>query len=167
MNIVFDLDGTLAGTDHRLHFIEQQPKDWDSFFGACLEDAPLWPAIFVLEAMLSHDHRIEIWTGRSEGWGGSVKEKTRLWLARHMPRVGVVTYPPNEFFRTTHDRMRIDLRMRGYEDHRNDYDLKKAWLAEAREQNRAPELVFEDRDRVVEMWRSEGVACFQVAPGDF
>ena len=27
--------------------------------------------------------------------------------------------------------------------------------------------VFEDRDRVVAMWRDAGVPCFQVAPGDF
>jgi hypothetical protein len=27
--------------------------------------------------------------------------------------------------------------------------------------------VFDDRDKVVAMWRSMGVPCFQVAPGDF
>jgi hypothetical protein len=27
--------------------------------------------------------------------------------------------------------------------------------------------VFDDRDKVVKMWRDEGVACFQVAPGEF
>ena len=29
------------------------------------------------------------------------------------------------------------------------------------------DLAFDDRDRVVAMWREEGVPCFQVAPGDF
>ncbi len=27
--------------------------------------------------------------------------------------------------------------------------------------------IFDDRDKVVKMWRELGVACFQVAPGDF
>ena len=27
--------------------------------------------------------------------------------------------------------------------------------------------VFEDRKRVVDMWRENGVTCYQVAPGDF
>jgi Straboviridae polynucleotide kinase len=27
--------------------------------------------------------------------------------------------------------------------------------------------VFDDRQKVVDMWRSLGQACFQVAPGDF
>ena len=27
--------------------------------------------------------------------------------------------------------------------------------------------VFEDRDRVVKMWRDLGITCFQVAEGDF
>jgi hypothetical protein len=26
---------------------------------------------------------------------------------------------------------------------------------------------FDDRDRVVQMWRAAGVTCFQVAPGEF
>jgi hypothetical protein len=27
--------------------------------------------------------------------------------------------------------------------------------------------VFDDRDKVVKMWRENGINCFQVAPGDF
>lgn len=27
--------------------------------------------------------------------------------------------------------------------------------------------VFDDRARVVRMWRKAGITCFQVAPGDF
>jgi hypothetical protein len=30
-----------------------------------------------------------------------------------------------------------------------------------------PDLIFDDRDRVVAMWRSLGIPCFQVAKGDF
>ena len=27
--------------------------------------------------------------------------------------------------------------------------------------------IFDDRDKVVKMWREEGLTCMQVAPGDF
>jgi hypothetical protein len=30
-----------------------------------------------------------------------------------------------------------------------------------------PTLVFDDRSRVVEMWRKNGIKCFQVAEGNF
>jgi len=29
--VVFDLDGTLALTDHRAHFLEREKKDWRGF----------------------------------------------------------------------------------------------------------------------------------------
>ena len=30
-----------------------------------------------------------------------------------------------------------------------------------------PIMVFEDRKRVADMWRSKGIRCCQVAPGDY
>jgi phosphoglycolate phosphatase-like HAD superfamily hydrolase len=38
---VFDLDGTLADTRHRLHLVESAPKDWAAFFRAADQDPPL------------------------------------------------------------------------------------------------------------------------------
>ncbi|MGW1893596.1 phosphatase domain-containing protein [Streptomyces sp. NPDC002004] len=38
---VFDLDGTLADTAHRQHFLERTPRDWNGFFAAAPEDPPL------------------------------------------------------------------------------------------------------------------------------
>lgn len=29
--LIIDIDGTLYNNDHRKHFIEQSPKDWESF----------------------------------------------------------------------------------------------------------------------------------------
>lgn len=34
MFIVFDLDGTLADCEHRIHHITKEPKDWRAFFEA-------------------------------------------------------------------------------------------------------------------------------------
>jgi hypothetical protein len=54
--------------------------------------------------------------------------------------------------------------MRGIGDHQPDTQLKQNWL---KTQANLPDLVFEDRASVVEMWRSNGIVCCQVAPGNF
>ena len=60
------------------------------------------------------------------------------------------------------------LMMRDEGDHSADDDLKKRWLDSMLidDRNRLV-AAFDDRDRVVKMWRDNDVACFQVAPGDF
>ncbi len=59
-------------------------------------------------------------------------------------------------------------RMRKAGDHQDDVMLKGGWLSEIEppEWDRLT-AVFDDRDRVVQMWRDAGVTCFQVAPGEF
>ena len=60
------------------------------------------------------------------------------------------------------------LRMRKQGDYTPDEVLKKQWFDELSTHDRMRLMcVFDDRDKVVKMWRDEGVACFQVAPGEF
>lgn len=171
MRIVFDLDGTLADGTHREHFITGETKDWDAYFEACDGDLPMWRTIETLVALyrsLGRDklpHSIEIWSGRGEGEGGSVREKTRRWLSLNTLREFTIRASPHpEFF---YGDPVVDLRMRPHGDYTPDNQLKKAWLEAARAQGYPPDLVFDDRDKVVAMWRAEGIPCFQVAPGDF
>ena len=153
MRIVFDLDGTLADPSHREHFISGETKDWDGYFAACGEDAPM-PAREVLCAMVAAGHTVEIWSGRGVGANGENRITTERWLLEHTDLAV--------------DRRGIRrLRMRMHNDYTPDNELKKRWLEEARRAFIAPELVFDDRQKVVDMWRAEGIPCFQVAPGDF
>jgi hypothetical protein len=49
-----------------------------------------------------------------------------------------------------------------------DDQLKESWLKAMSPEDRARlVMTFDDRDRVVAMWRRNGVVCAQVAPGDF
>lgn len=144
MFVVFDLDGTIALTAHRQHFLDRATKDWDAFFAACIYDPPCEPVIAALRAHLLI-HRVEIWSGRSE----AVRPQTEVWLASH----GVPTACLQ--------------RMRSADDRRPDVVVKREWLREARANGGAPDVVYDDRDVVVAMWREEGVPCFQVAPGPF
>jgi hypothetical protein len=46
--------------------------------------------------------------------------------------------------------------------------LKRQWFdAMLRDDRERLVATFDDRDRVVKMWRDAGVTCFQVAPGEF
>lgn len=145
MRVVFDLDGTLALNGHRVHYIRQQPKDYDAFHDACVDDLP-YPAVFsTLVAHARAGHEVEIWSGRSD----RVRQRTEDWLSARGIDPSLLK------------------RMRSDGDYTPDADLKRSWLNEARAAGTAPDLVYDDRDRVVAMWRAEGVPCFQVAPGPF
>lgn len=143
MFVVFDLDGTLALTAHRQHYLERRPKDYDAFYAACGNDELCLPVFRSLWAHLGAGHRVEIWSGRSD----QVRLETIMWFRRS----GV---PPE-----------LLTRMRRAGDYRPDVDVKREWLNEARRKGGAPDVVYDDRDCVVAMWREEGIPCFQVAPG--
>lgn len=141
---IFDLDGTLALIEHRRHFVEGDKKDWPAFFAACKDDIPNFPVIRVSHALVEHGAEIRIWSGRSD----EVRGVTEKWL-----RNWDCLFP---------------LTMRAAGDHQPDETLKAAWLdAMSAEDRKRLVAIFDDRDRVVAMWRSKGVACFQVAPGAF
>lgn len=142
MFVIFDLDGTLALIEHRRHHIAGPKKNYDAFFDACWQDAANAPAIAALTAFMAYGHRVEIWSGRSD----RVRKQTSDWLYQN----GV---PPS--FLT---------RMRRDGDYTKDFILKEQWLHES---DPRPDLIFDDRQSVVDMWRRNGVPCFQVAPGDF
>lgn len=153
---IFDLDGTLADAEHRIHHISGAKKDWPAFFAACSRDKPITSAITTMGALQRGGAECWIWTGRSD----EVRVQTVAWLARS----GIMTFTVWKKFGRAPERFQ----MRKAGDHRPDHVIKYEWLAglESPERNRLT-AVFEDRARVVEMWREAGVPCFQVAPGDF
>lgn len=142
MFYVFDLDGTLADMEFRRHFVSNGNNDWKSFYKSCVEDRPNTPVIEALNAHLKAGHRVEIWSGRSD----EVEVKTREWLSAHGVDQSLLKH------------------MRPQNNYMPDDQLKKAWLEAC---DVKPDAVYDDRDKVVAMWRAEGIACFQVAPGNF
>lgn len=139
---VFDLDGTLADCQHRVHHLER--KDWRAFFAACADDKPIAP---IIELMLrlwraSPRNRIEIWSGRSD----ECRAQTVEWLHAN----GIVS------------ELLTNMRREG--DHRPDHIIKREFLLAS---DARPDIIFDDRNQVVDMWRAEGLTCLQVAPGDF
>lgn len=194
---IFDLDGTLADLNHRRHFVQFQngspvlvngtpaiyrgpnpsiegdyfvefpfngsgfwsydPNDiefkpnWDAFHAACVDDTPIQPVINIIWALSCLKTEIWIWSGRME----TVREQTLDWIDQN---VSLKYTGPFDML----------VKMRPAGDYTPDDQLKESWLHAMSPEDRARlVMVFDDRDRVVNMWRRNGVVCAQVAPGDF
>ncbi len=178
---IFDLDGTLADLKHRRHFVEipfvvcdncthwhnehkcrccgvKHPfkPNWDAFHAACVDDAPIKPVIETLVALAGTAGTradVWIWSGRME----TVRNETETWLHR---RAGLHGGHYEPLFK--------QLKMRPAGDYTSDDQLKEQWLYAMSPEDRARlVMTFDDRDRVVAMWRRNGIVCAQVALGDF
>jgi type I site-specific restriction endonuclease len=142
--VLFDLDGTLALIEHRQHHVKGPKKNWKAFFKACSLDEPNHPVITAANLYASNGYEVWIVSGRSS----EVKKQTKEWL-------------------TTHCLNYTKLIMRGERDYTPDDTLKRSWLLDGTIPKDRVLCAYDDRSRVVNMWRAEGIACFQVAPGDF
>lgn len=74
---VVDIDGVLADVRHRLHHVEQRPKNWGAFFAAADSDLLLAEGAAVVKR-LAVDHTIVYLTGRPE----RLRAQTLAWLRR-------------------------------------------------------------------------------------
>lgn len=142
--VVFDLDGTIANIDHRRHLVDGKDKDWDKFYRQCVNDKPNNRVIELLSILYYRDKNVQIWSGRSD----VVRQPTEIWLNKY-----VVPYN--------------GLLMRKDGDYTPDEVLKENWLKETISKGFTVSMVFDDRKKVVDMWRRNGIQCFQVADGDF
>jgi len=143
--ILCDIDGTLANTNHRKHYLECSPKNWDGWNEAAGKDTPHKDVALVVSAV-KHEFcaKLILCTGRHE----SLRELTLDWLERY-------------------DIYFDELYMRVDNDFRPGLIIKQELLARICADGFKPIMVFDDRDVVVAMWRAAGLRCFQVAPGNF
>ena len=145
--VIFDLDGTLALIDKRrdLATKDNGKMDWDIFFNPqnISLDQPNQPVIDMANMLSKQGFTIMILSGRSD----VTEEATMDWLAdNNVPDSTIWMRPQKHLYMA-------------------DNDLKQMWLNEIGKDNVA--MVFDDRQQVVDMWRDNGLTCFQVAKGDF
>lgn len=141
--VIFDLDGTLADLKHRLHFIQNDCPDWDSFNMACDKDMPIEAVKNLLDLCRLSGRNIAILTGRME----TAKEKTKKWLEKHKIEYELLC-------------------MRAAGDHRSDTIVKKE-MFEKHFKKENVWFVVDDRDKVVDMWRELELVCLQCQKGDY
>jgi len=150
--VIFDLDGTLADITKRREMStrENGKIDWDIFFGAnnIWFDLPNEPVITMAQ-LLSEKHRIVIFSGRSK----ATKDETKRWLKKFDVPFDVIKMRPtsNEWKFMPDD------------------ELKQHWLDTLFPDDKRKDIlcVFDDRQKVVDMWRRNGITCFQVDDGNF
>ena len=149
--VIFDLDGTLANIDARrkLSIKDNGKMDWDKFFDpANIDlDLPNDPVIQMAQLLKDSGKTIIIFSGRSK----ATKDATRNWLKRNNVPFDVLKMRP-----TGHPWAFMP-----------DDKLKQTWLDDLIPDHNRIMCIFDDRDKVVKMWRDNGLTCFQVADGDF
>lgn len=144
---IFDIDGTIANIEHRLPLITGENKDWDLFYQMMYNDKPICDVVQTLRRLKNTGADIIFITGRPDKY----MKETEEWLRRY----------------TEISKPMLIMRKNG--DHREDYIVKK----ELYEKFIKPFFtihtlgVFEDRKQCVDMWRSLGLTCYQVADGNY
>lgn len=186
--IIFDLDGTLANCEHRRHFVEKghptnlrglkfEEKDellitprgnfeiinrldrpdwkpnWPAFYEACDKDTLIESTGRVYEHIVysALSSKVEIWSGRCE----SQREKTLDWIIKNL----YWSTANREYLNHT-------LKMRPIGDNTPDDVLKERWLDEGIAEGKTIDFVFDDRPKVVRMWRRRGIFVFNCAQSD-
>lgn len=143
--ILFDIDGTLANTEHRLRFVKTKPKNWPAFARASINDNVIEPVRYLMDLIATDPNStILLASGRSE----VDKEVTEKWLDKN----NINSYKK--------------LYMRKKEDFRHDGIVKSEILDQIIEDwGKKPDAVFDDRPSVVDMWKERGVFVFSVYQG--
>lgn len=140
-DVICDIDGTLCDISDRLHLVRgTEKKDWDAFFANIPNDKPRLAVIQDIR-ILAESFNIVLVSGRPDNY----KTETLEWLKLY----GVP-------FET--------LIMRKAGDRRDDTIIKKEIL-ENYFQKDMVELVFDDRPRVIRMWRENGLRVVDVGNG--
>ena len=146
--VIFDLDGTLADITTRRNIstkdngkmdwsILQDPKNIDL-------DIPNQKVVDMLH-MIDNTDRFQIWilSGRSD----ATQDATIDWLSKYGINYDhLIMRPQKHLFMP-------------------DNDFKQMVLDDIGVDN--VDMVFDDRQQVVDMWRKNGLTCFQVADGNF
>lgn len=149
--IIVDLDGTLALINGRNPY---DATDCDK------KDRPNLP---VIETVLAHHkagRKVIFCSGRQDKY----KPETIRFIEKHV----CVTQPyggyDKDFVPHT---IPYKLFMRATDDYRKDSIVKEEMYNKNIKGKYNVLLVLDDRESVVELWRSLGLTCFQVAPGKF
>lgn len=153
---IFDIDGTLANLQHRRHFLERDPKDWDSFYDVdtILKDKPYSHIVRLARTLHKGGEMLVFCTGRPE----RLRLPTIKWLYYHVIDDTAVV---SRLY------MRPDRMADHGPDHREDHVVKRDLLKRIVWDGFTPIMSFDDRKQVVDMWRSEGIPCAQVQEGNF
>jgi len=148
--IIFDLDGTLALIDKRRD-LSRKPNGKIDFKilhdpSNIHLDKPNMPVVKMAQLFAQNGFNIVIFSGRSD----KTMLTTKSWLTHNRVPFHTLIMRPHKTMNFVPDEV-----------------LKKQMLDDASFDIDNIFMVVDDRQKVVDMWRSLGLTVFQVAPGDF
>lgn len=150
--VIFDIDGTLADITHRVHLA--QAKKFNEFFDAMVDDVPNGPIVALLNGILNTGSldtysQVIYCTGRPEKY----RSVTQSFI--------------NDIQGYSRD---CPLLMRPNKQRSvPDYEIKQGMLDGILNHVSKENILYavDDRQQVVDMWRSNGITCLQCAVGNF
>lgn len=140
--VIVDIDGTVA-----LH-VDRSPYDTSRYH----TDKPNKPVVEMVREFARQGFHIIFTSGRDE----ASRDVTTQWLWVHI--FGLMNFESAVF---------SSLNMRPTGDRREDSIVKQELYEKFIKGKYNVFAVLDDRNRVVEMWRRNGLTCLQVAEGDF
>ena len=142
--VIFDVDGTIADVEHRRHFVNGN-NDWDSFRKETVNDTPVQWVCDIAKRFIAQGDDVAFFSARNESEREVTEKQISEWIGDG--HKGVFLRPDGDF---TPD------------------DVFKSELADKFiDMGGKIDLIFDDRQKVVNMWRDKGFTVVQVADGDF
>ena len=146
--IIFDVDGTIADVEHRRHLVNGEKgfkPDWNAFRNATVDDKPVQWVCDIAKRYIAQGDEVAFFSARNESEREITEKQIAEWIGDGHKGVFLRpndSYEPDEVFKS---------------------DLADKF----EEMGGKIDLVFDDRNKVVEMWRNRGTMVVQVAEGDF
>jgi len=143
--VICDIDGTIADTTHRLHYVNQADgkKDWKGFFSEMDKDPVIESTRRLLVEYYNQMKTIIFVSARPDTY----RDVTLKWLGDNFLSFGYT------------------LIMRQAHDKRPDTDVKRDILKNFFPYRGAIHCVIDDRPSVIQMWREEGLKVIDVGKG--
>ena len=143
--IIFDVDGTIADVEHRRHLVNGDNKDWKNFRLATEFDTPVQCVCDIAKRHIAQGDEVAFFSARNESEREITEKQISEWIGDG--HKGVFLRPNG--------------------DYRPDEVFKSELADKFEELGGKIDLVFDDRNKVVDMWRQRGTTVVQVADGDF
>ena len=143
--IIFDVDGTIADVEHRRHLVNGDNKDWKNFRLATEFDTPVEWVSAIARRFIEQGDDVAFFSARNESEREITEKQISEWIGDG--HKGVFLRPNG--------------------DYRPDEVFKSELADKFEELGGKIDLVFDDRNKVVDMWRQRGTTVVQVADGDF
>ncbi len=143
--VIFDVDGTIADVEHRRHFVSQKPADWKSFRNSTVFDTPVQWVCDIAKRFIAQGDNVAFFSARIVTDRGTTEKQISEWIGEG--HQGLFLRPDGDF--------------------RRDDEFKSDLADKFEEVGGKIDIVFDDRNQVVDMWRQRGTTVVQVADGDF